>query len=259
MKPKRPEKTKSSGLPTPEQEKLEQKKSELTDFYELLDTLLPQKSELLRDILEKKKKELQEISVKKRDESDYLLELEKAKNNCLQELLQIFIEQYQRTSADYANFQKRLAKQTSDAIAYEKEKIIKTLLPALDNFEHTLQNAPSAESTDILIKGIRIIYDQILDILKTHGVEHIDALGEKFNPAFHEVISQKTESEKEDNIILEEFQKGYKLNGRVIRPSRVIINKLPSEQETPKQEQAAEQEQKKDKEDETTDNGSDEI
>jgi molecular chaperone GrpE len=139
----------------------------------------------------------------------------------------------QRVSADYINFQKRTHKQVADTIAYEKEKIIKTLLPALDNFEHTLQNAQStvrcpqaeAENADVLIEGIRIIYDQILDILKAHGVERIEALGEKFDPALHEAVSQKAESGKEDNIVLEEFQKGYKLNGRVIRPSRVIINK----------------------------------
>ena len=156
----------------------------------------------------------------------------------------------QRVSADYINFQKRAAKQTADTIAYEKEKIIKTLLPALDNFEHTLQNTHSAENTDVLVKGIRIIYDQMLDILKTHGVEHIKALGEKFDPALHEVIMQKAEPEKEENIVLEEFQKGYKLNGRVIRPSRVIINKLPSEQKAP--DEQIEQEQT-DVEDETTD------
>jgi molecular chaperone GrpE len=156
----------------------------------------------------------------------------------------------QRVSADYINFQKRTHKQVEDTIAYEKEKIIKTLLPALDNFEHTLQNAASAESTDVLLKGIQIIYDQILDILKSHGVEHIDALGAKFDPALHEAVSQKVESEKQDNIVLEEFQKGYKLNGRVVRPSRVIINKLPSEQETPTQEA---EEERTDVEDQTTD------
>ncbi|MDD5326493.1 MAG: nucleotide exchange factor GrpE [Phycisphaerae bacterium] len=137
----------------------------------------------------------------------------------------------QRVSADYANFQKRTAKQTTDTIAYEKERIIKTILPALDNFEHTLQNAQSAESTEVLVKGVRIIYDQILDILKAHGIERIAAVGEEFDPALHEAIVQKAEPEKEENIVLEEFQKGYKLNGRVIRPSRVIVNKLPAEQQ----------------------------
>jgi molecular chaperone GrpE len=142
----------------------------------------------------------------------------------------------QRVSADYINFQKRVPKQIADTIAYEKEKIIKTLLPALDNFEHTLQNTHSAENTDVLVKGIRIIYDQMLDILRTHGVEHIKALGEKFDPVLHEVIMQKVEPEKEENIVLEEFQKGYKLNGRVIRPSRVIVNKPSSKQEASQQE-----------------------
>ena len=141
----------------------------------------------------------------------------------------------QRVSADYANFQKRVPKQIADTICYEKEKIIKTLLPALDNFEHTLQNARSAENVDVLVKGIQIIYDQMLDILKSHGVEQIKALGEKFDPALHQAMMQKAQPEQEENIVLEEFQKGYKLNGRVIRPSKVIVNKLPSEETTQQQ------------------------
>jgi len=135
----------------------------------------------------------------------------------------------QRVSADYANFQKRVPKQISDTIGYEKERIIKTLLPALDNFEHTLQNAHSAENFDVLVKGIRIIYDQLLDILKSHNVEQIEALGEKFDPAMHQAMTQQSDPEKEENTVLEEFQKGYRLNGRVIRPSMVIVNKLPEE------------------------------
>ncbi len=148
--------------------------------------------------------------------------LEKEKNELFAKL--------QRVSADYANFQKRAPKQITDTISYEKEKIIKTLLPALDNFEHTVQNAHSAENVDVLVKGIQIIYDQMLDILKSHGVEQIKALDEKFDPALHEAMMQKAEPEKADNIVLEEFQKGYKLNGRVIRPSKVIVNKLTAEQ-----------------------------
>jgi molecular chaperone GrpE len=136
----------------------------------------------------------------------------------------------QRVSADYANYQKRVPKQIADSIGYEKERIIKTLLPALDNFEHTLQKAHSAENVEVLVKGIRIIYDQMLDILKSHNVEQIMALGEKFDPAMHQAMTQQSDPDRENNIVLEEFQKGYKLNGRVIRPSRVIVNKLPEEQ-----------------------------
>lgn len=145
-------------------------------------------------------------------------------------------EKLQRLSADYANFQKRVPKQIADTIAYEKEKIIKTLLPTLDNFEHTLQNADSAENVDAFVKGVQIIYDQMLDMLKSHGVEVIKALGEKFDPMVHEAMMQKAEPDTKDNVVLEEFQKGYKLNGRVIRPSKVIVNKLPSEQQVQQQE-----------------------
>jgi molecular chaperone GrpE len=208
----------------------------------------------------KEKSKEQEKPKEPKAEKNELEELHRQAENLQKEKDELF-GKLQRVSADYANFQKRSHKQVAETIVYEKEKIIKTFLPALDNFEHTLQNAPSAGSTDILIKGIRIIYDQILDILKSHGVERIDALDVKFNPALHEVISQKSEPEKEENIVLEEFQKGYKLNGRVIRPSRVIINKLPSEQATSEQ-QAPEQEQLLDEttdiEDKTINNTSDE-
>jgi len=156
------------------------------------------------------------------DQHDTIESLQKEKDELFAKL--------QRVSADYANFQKRVPKQISDTIGYEKERIIKTLLPALDNFEHTLQSAHSAENVDVLVKGIRIIYDQLLDILKSHNVEQIEALGEIFDPAMHQAMTQQSDPDKEENIVLEEFQKGYRLNGRVIRPSRVIVNKLPGEQ-----------------------------
>ena len=157
----------------------------------------------------------------------------------------------QRVSADYTNFQKRAPRQIADTIAYEKERIIKTLLPAMDNFEHTLQNAYSAESADVLVKAIEIIYEQMLEILKSHNVEQIKALGEKFDPALHEAMMQQSDPGKEEDLVLEEFQKGYKLNDRVIRPSKVIVNKLPSEQ--PTQGEKEQKEEKVDAEEQTTD------
>jgi len=145
----------------------------------------------------------------------------------------------QRVSADYTNFQKRTPKQIADTVCYEKEKIIKTLLPVLDNFEHMLQNTHGTEDAETIIKGIRIIYDQMLDILRLHGVEQIRALGEKFDPAVHQAIMQRPEPEQEEGIVLEEFQTGYKLNDRVIRPGRVVVNKLPSAPLVPEQKQDA--------------------
>ena len=155
-------------------------------------------------------------------------ELRNTIENLQKEKVELF-EKLQRISADYANFQKRVPKQIADTLAYEKETIIKSLLPVLDNFEHTLQNTNSVENPDALVKGIKIIYDQMLDILKSHGIEQIKALGENFNPSMHEAMMQMAEPRKEDNIILQEFQKGYKLNGRVIRPVKVVVNKLAAD------------------------------
>ena len=218
----------------PKEEKTGPNEGEIADFYGLLDSLLPQKSELLQDLraaMEDCKKRSEEAPP-----SDNKLELEKEKTKCLLELYKIALDRYLRISADYANYQKRVPKQIADAIGYEKEKIIRTLLPVLDNFQRTLQNAHSAENAESVVKGIKITYDQMLDILKSHGVEQIKSVGEKFEPTLHEAVTQRDEPEKEEGVVLEEFAKGYKLNGRAIRPSKVIVNKLTSGQEAQQQE-----------------------
>jgi molecular chaperone GrpE len=190
---------------------------------------------------EKQKEEKQPVEKAETQKPD-LEELQKQLEMLQKEKDEIFAK-LQRVSADYINFQKRVPKQIADMVAYEKEKLIKSILPILDNFELTLQNAETAGNIDDLVKGVKIIYDHILDILKSHNVEQIQAVGAKFDPAQHEAMMHRAEPEKEDGIVLEEYQKGYKLNGRVFRPSRVIVNKLPSQQAEPP---AAE-------EDETTD------
>jgi len=148
---------------------------------------------------------------------------------------------FQRLSADYANYQKRSAKQIEDSILYEKERVIKTLLPAMDNFSHTLANVEMVENAEDIIKGVKIIYDQMLDILKSHNVEQINAVGQRFDPSMHEAMLQRQEPEQEDGVVLEEFQRGYRLNGRIIRPSKVIVNKLDSKSQRGRDEEQEEQ------------------
>ncbi len=197
---------------------------EPTDLDQLLDALLKQKDELFDDTF---------LTAADKDLIGRLPEeqREHVRNALLEKgvLFKKLLGKLQRVSADYTNFQKQIPKQIAGIVEYEKEKMIKTLLPVLDNFEHTVQNAHAAENVDIFVKGVQIIYDQMLNILKSYDVEQIKALGEKFDPALHQAMMQKTEHDKEENIVLEEFQKGYKLNNRVLRPSKVIINKLPPE------------------------------
>ena len=140
-------------------------------------------------------------------------------------------EKFQRLSADYANYQKRAPKQIADSVAYQKEAIIKSFLPCLDNFEHALAGVASAETVESVTKGVQIVFEHMQEVLKSHGLERIDSLGSEFDPSIHEAMMRRTEDDKADNIVLEEFQPGYKLGDRVIRPGKVVVNKLSTADE----------------------------
>lgn len=156
--------------------------------------------------------------------------LEKEIEKLTQEKDELF-EKLQRVSAEFVNFERRSVKQIADSIEYEKKSIFRSLLPSLDNFEHALASASGAESVDKIVEGVQLTFDHMLDAFKTHGVERIIAAGEQFDPSLHEALMQRSEEDKEDNVVLEEFQSGYTINGQVIRPCKVIVNKLPVEEE----------------------------
>ena len=167
--------------------------------------------------VEKLEKELEELTAEKQD----------------------LFEQLQRVSADYANFQKRSPKQIADSVAYEKKAVLRSLLSSIDNFEHALSHASTAkgkEALDNLTKGIQMVFDHMLDALKAHGVERIDALGQPFDPNLHEAMMRRSEPDKEDDTVLEVYQAGYRIGEQVLRPSKVIVNKIDDqkpEEETP--------------------------
>jgi molecular chaperone GrpE len=134
----------------------------------------------------------------------------------------------QRLSADYSNYQKRVHKQIGDAVAYEKEKLVRTLLPLCDSLEVTIKNARQAGNSEAIMAGVQIIYDQMLDVLRSHEVEPIKTVDQRFDPSLHQALLQRSDPQREDNLVLEECQKGYTLAGRVLRPSKVIVNRAPA-------------------------------
>jgi molecular chaperone GrpE len=178
--------------------------------------------------------------------SKEVVKLEKKVEELTQENAETFAK-FQRISADYANFQKRAPKQIADSVVYQKIEIIKSLLPSIDNFEHALNAAKTAESLDSVIEGIQLVFDHIIDALKTHGVERISSLGEQFDPSLHEAMMRRAEEGKPENEIVEEFQSGYKVGEQVIRPCKVIVNKLP-EEEQPQPDQPEETEEQNEEE-----------
>lgn len=147
---------------------------------------------------------------------------------------QDMLEQLQRVSADYANFQKRAPKQIADSVAYEKKAVLRSMLPSVDNLEHALSHASTAkgqEALDNLTKGIQMVFDHMLDALKAHGVKRIDALGQPFDPNQHEAMMRRNEPNKDDDTVLEVYQAGYMIGEQVLRPSKVIVNKIEEEKE----------------------------
>jgi molecular chaperone GrpE len=140
-------------------------------------------------------------------------------------------DKLQRLAADYANYQKRVPRQISETVDYEKRSIIKSLLPSMDNFALALAGVKTAQGPEALqsiIDGIKFIYDHFFDALKVHGVERIVCIGQPFEPGKHEAIMQKADPEKPENTVLEEFQAGYTINGLPLRPAKVSVNKLPN-------------------------------
>jgi len=126
-----------------------------------------------------------------------------------------------RLQADFLNYKTRTEKEKfkyyNDAI----EDLVCEMLPILDNFERALENLESDEN---LSQGVEMILNQFINLLKKYGVEEIDALGKKFDPKLHHGVSTE-ESDEEEDIVVEVFQKGYKLKDKVIRPSMVKISK----------------------------------
>jgi|ADurb_H2B_01_Slu_FD_contig_61_1031455_length_2568_multi_2_in_0_out_0_3 molecular chaperone GrpE len=171
---------------------------------------------------------------KKIDQLEKELEQMREQIRLLEEEKQKHFEQLQRVSADYTNYQKRAARQIADSVAYDKKAILRSLLPSLDNFEHAFAKISSAEGEQTLqktIEGIHMIYNHMLDTLRSLGVEKVDALGKPFNPDLHEAMMKREEADKENNTVLEVYQPGYTLGGQVLRPAKVIVNRLDAEEE----------------------------
>ena len=129
-------------------------------------------------------------------------------------------EKFLRSAADYDNAKKRLAKEREEFIRYGQEKILRDLLPILDNFERVLAHVNELEKG--VAAGIHLTRKHFLEILGSHGLKQFSSEGEPFNPHFHEAVDQVVEDGPE-GIVVKEIAPGYKLHDRVLRPAKVKI------------------------------------
>ena len=129
---------------------------------------------------------------------------------------------YMRLMADFQNFKRRADRERSEIYARANENIVTQLLDVADNFERALAD-DSAEEDENFRKGMEMIYSQLMEVLAKAGVSEIIAEGEEFDPNFHNAVMMEDTDKVESGKVSEVLQKGYTLNGRVVRPSMVKV------------------------------------
>jgi len=152
-----------------------------------------------------------EVSAEQQKISELEAKLEESENRLL------------RLQADFDNYRRRVRLDQEAAQKYRAQNLVTDILPALDNFERALKVESEDEKIKTFLQGMEMVHRQLVEALKSEGLESIEAVGQSFDPHLHQAVMQVEEGEAESNTVLEEFQKGYKLKDRVIRPSMVKV------------------------------------
>ncbi|HHV45685.1 MAG TPA: nucleotide exchange factor GrpE [Tissierellia bacterium] len=154
--------------------------------------------------------ESQEVDEKEKQEDDFKSKFDDLNNKFI------------RLQADFINYRNRVEREKKSLYASATEDIILQLLPVLDNFERALSNM---DKDNAYYTGIKMIYDQMVNVLTNNGLKEIECLGEAFNPNFHHAVFMEECEDKDEGTIIEVLQKGYMLHEKVIRPSMVKVAK----------------------------------
>ena len=147
-------------------------------------------------------------------------QLEESEKKCAE-----YLAGWQRARADFINYKKEEMERIGNLIQYSTEELIINILPILDNVNFAEEKIPEELKKDQWVVGLLKIKEQLNEFLKGLGVEEIKVIGEKFDPNFHEVIESVDGDGKEPNVIVEEVQKGYTINKKLLRAAKVKVTK----------------------------------
>lgn len=134
-------------------------------------------------------------------------------------------DDYIRKVAEVENFKKRIERDKQEFFKYSSEKLIVKTLDVVDNLERAVESSKQSQDFESLIKGVEMTLSQLHKILDSEGVEALDALGKEFNPYEHHAMMQEETEEHDDNTVMLELQKGYKMKDKIIRPTLVKVAK----------------------------------
>jgi molecular chaperone GrpE len=134
-------------------------------------------------------------------------------------------DRWLRERADAENLKKRAAREQSDAVRYGIERLVRDLLPIVDNLERAIQAAEGGGNGKPLVEGVSLVLKGMLDVLSRHGVSRVEAEGTRFDPTHHEAVAHVESAAHEPNAVVEEHQPGYRLHDRLLRPALVTVAK----------------------------------
>ena len=144
-------------------------------------------------------------------------------DNNLQEEYDKLNQQYIRLAADFDNYRKRQAQERESLLKFGTENALRNLIEVLDNFERGQKALENVEDCEKVKESFNLVHKQVCEILTKMGLEEIKAIGEEFDPNFHEAVMQTPTSEHKEHTVIEELQKGYKMGDRVLRPTLVNV------------------------------------
>ena len=166
----------------------------------------------------------------KAEEADPIQTLEKELEAAKQEAKDTY-DKYLRVSAEFDNYKKRSAREMNDFRKYANEALLRDMLTVVDNLERAIHSSNDhTENPSSIVEGIRMTLGGILDLIERYQVKRMEAVGKPFDPQFHQAFQQEESEDHPNNTVLNEFQKGYLLHDRLLRPAMVVVSK---KKETP--------------------------
>jgi molecular chaperone GrpE len=133
-----------------------------------------------------------------------------------------YLDLARRSQADFENYRKRAAKEAAAAGERAKSGLVRELLPIVDNLERALKSAGEGEQH--LAEGVLLVHSELIAVLERNGVEQFDPAGERFDPTEHEALSMRDQDGAESGLVLDVVEKGYRTNGTILRPARVVVS-----------------------------------
>jgi molecular chaperone GrpE len=153
---------------------------------------------------------------------------EQDEDESLQADLDRFRDLALRSQADFENYKKRAAREKEEAIKYANSALLERLIAIVDNFELGLEAARGDGKNSPVFSGMSMVLKQLMDFLSEHGLQPIDATGQKFDPNLHEAIAHERSDEVPEGVVIRQTRRGYRMKDRLLRPSSVVVSSGPS-------------------------------